>query len=744
MRKYRTIWIIMLQWGLLWSLVIGCSLLWNQHLISPRAMMHAYHEASTVLNKDLAFRRWATLHGGVYVRPTETTPPNPYLNLPKRDVVTTDGDRLTLMNPAYMTRQVMEMFGEQYGIKGHITSLHLKNPNNAPDQWERAALEGFERGEATELSASITEDGQPYFRLIRMMLMEKGCLKCHADTKIPVGGVRGGVSVKVPLTVHLADTAKGIRAARLGHAAIWLIGMLGIAIASVLYHRQELKEQKAEEQLRQQEALYASLAESSPAGIFHATPAGETSFINRRLTEIIGMTLEQARGNGWSDFIDPEDREQVIQGWQRFVRYNSPFNMEFRFNHPNGSTVWVYVQAANIYDRQGVVTGIVGTLTDITEKKLVEFRLHETSMFLAESQSIARVAGWKSVPDSDLLEWTDEMYRLLEHPDDEPLSHSRCFSYFDPQDLPSVQKGLEEANRDGTPFRLHCRMTSASGRSFWADFRCVGRLNGPDGPYLAGILQDITEYKRVEELLITAREQAEATSRAKSEFLSLVSHELRTPLNGVMGGIQLLELTELNEEQAGYLKMLREAAENELSLVTDLIDLAELGASRVQVRGQRFLVSDCISQVVEQQREQLEKRPLQLKLNLPQQPDTELIGDRRCLMRILTILLANAIKFTEKGLITITARLEPDYEERCNLMLAVADTGIGIRMEDHERIFEPLIQVDMSNSRRFGGGGIGLAICRRMVDLLGGRLWLESTPGQGSCFYVELPFKRVI
>jgi hypothetical protein len=232
MEKYRTIWITLLQWGLLWTVVIGCSLAWNRHLVTEHIIKHAREEAATVINKDLAFRRWATMHGGVYVPPTEKTPPNQWLSVPKRDVVTTDGDRLTLMNPAYMTRQVMELFGDQYGIKGRITSLIAKNPVNAPDPWERDALIRLEKGEKTVGTLADIE-GEPYYRLILPMRMEQGCLKCHADTKIPVGGLRGGISAAVPMTPHHQAAVTSMRGVNLAYGAIWLVGMLGITTVSL-------------------------------------------------------------------------------------------------------------------------------------------------------------------------------------------------------------------------------------------------------------------------------------------------------------------------------------------------------------------------------------------------------------------------------------------------------------------------------------------------------------------------------
>ncbi|HTY98945.1 MAG TPA: DUF3365 domain-containing protein, partial [Rhodocyclaceae bacterium] len=184
--------------AVLWSAGVGASWWWSIRTHEGRVFELAKVEANTNINKDWAFRRWGTSHGGVYVPPDAKTPPNPYLTVPDRDVVTREGKQLTLMNPAYMLRQIMHDYTELYGVRGHITSLILTNPINTPDPWEEAALRAFQRGvremvEVTEL------DGQPYLRMIRAIPMEQGCMKCHEKTGVKVGEVRGGISVAIPM-----------------------------------------------------------------------------------------------------------------------------------------------------------------------------------------------------------------------------------------------------------------------------------------------------------------------------------------------------------------------------------------------------------------------------------------------------------------------------------------------------------------------------------------------------------------
>ncbi|MDD2914013.1 MAG: DUF3365 domain-containing protein [Gallionella sp.] len=210
---------------LLWSVGAGLSWWWSYNTHQQRVLELAKVEAATNINKDWSFRLWATSHGGVYVPPDEKTPPNPYLaNLPDRDIITENGKRLTLMNPAYVLRQIMQGYSDLYGVKGHITSLNLTNPVNEPDAWEVAALKSFKLG-VKEAVTVADIDGKPYLRMIRPILMEKGCLKCHANIGIKVGEIRGGISTAIPMEPLYAAFKPDFQGASLIHSMFWLLGV---------------------------------------------------------------------------------------------------------------------------------------------------------------------------------------------------------------------------------------------------------------------------------------------------------------------------------------------------------------------------------------------------------------------------------------------------------------------------------------------------------------------------------------
>ena len=221
LRRFR--WIIIGGW----TLVVAASLSWNLVRMEQGSKELAHTTAVTLYQKDLLYRRWATDHGGVYVPVTPDSPPNPYLQVPEREITTQTGRVLTLINPAYMGRQVYDLANKARQPQGHITSLRPIRPQNAPDPWEEKALKAFEQGQP-EVSSIELMAGQPYLRLMLPFLTEQNCLKCHASQGYKEGDIRGGISVAFPM-VPLRIAGRSMRVARWGgHGLLWLLGACGI------------------------------------------------------------------------------------------------------------------------------------------------------------------------------------------------------------------------------------------------------------------------------------------------------------------------------------------------------------------------------------------------------------------------------------------------------------------------------------------------------------------------------------
>jgi len=223
----------------LWTLIVGGSLAWGYVQLRTVAREMARLEALARFEKDVIFRRWNADLGGVYAPITKSTPSNPYLkDTPDRDITTASGRKLTLINPAYMTRQVHELGLISHGARGHITSLRPIRPQNAPDPWERRALKAFAKGKKEVVAVETIAD-TPHLRFMRPLMTEKSCLQCHAKQGYKLGQIRGGISVSIPMAPYLAIARGRFVNMAIAHMVLWLLGMVGLGFGALRLRRNE-------------------------------------------------------------------------------------------------------------------------------------------------------------------------------------------------------------------------------------------------------------------------------------------------------------------------------------------------------------------------------------------------------------------------------------------------------------------------------------------------------------------------
>ena len=356
-----------------WSVAVGISFYFMYGLVRDTVYESARLWARAFIEKDIVIRHWSAGHGGVYVPVTLKTQPNPYLTVPEREVRTPSGRLLTLINPAYMTRQVYEHTVDRGGMRGHITSLRPIRPENMADDWERKALLSFEQG-GLEYGEPISLDNVPFYRYMQPFITEDPCLRCHAQQGYKVGDIRGGISVSVPLSPFFKVAGEKQNTIAFMHMLLWFCGFLGIVFYVQTRTARRSERYKWEQALLASESRYRTLAEHAPIGIMQTDAEGCCTFANRTLRDMAGISAADAEGHGWLSAIHPDDRNHISASWHDAKMAGAAFDAVFSFGRDD-SRVIVHAHAIPLKDDRSGVTGYIVSAEDITAQRQAEERL---------------------------------------------------------------------------------------------------------------------------------------------------------------------------------------------------------------------------------------------------------------------------------------------------------------------------------------------------------------------------------
>jgi len=499
-------------------------------------------------------------------------------------------------------------------------------------------------------------------------------------------------------------------------------------------------------------------------------PAGRYE-VSDEVRRITGMAPDHlvTRANAL-DFYAAEARPAIDAAARAVVASGAPWDMEVPINGPGGQRRWVRSTGrAELED--GRVVRVIGAIQDVTDLHEERERARRGEELLKMASQLVRLGGWEVELADGRATWSDEVADIHDMPRGSALAVPEGITTFDGEAQLVMAAAFEACAADGVPYDLELPKRSAQGRNLWV--RTIGQpVRDASGRIVRvrGAILDITERKFAElaladqqqnlEALVrertaelaTALDAAEAANRAKTSFLANMSHEIRTPMNAIIGLTQVL-LDEVGDPGArGRLGKVDAAAQHLLGIINDILDLSKIESGRATLEQADFTLGTIVGNALDMVRQRAAAKGLALVHELDPALPERLHGDAMRLQQVLLNFLGNAVKFSDRGQITVRALAQPGHEHddaagegsgagpgdgpAIWLRLEVQDEGVGLSEAQRERLFQPFSQADETTARRYGGTGLGLAIVQRLALMMGGEAGVESRPGQGSRFWV--------
>ena len=647
---------------------------------------------------------------------------------------------------------------------------------------EKVLKEALAQAHAENYAVSVTENGEPIFTGNSQNVTTTSEAQGHSTLGIH------GRQWEFALTPRAALTGSETRLANL--ILIFGLGFTSLLVLSVHALRQMRNQSRAavranenlqaeirerheiQNRLREsEERLQAVFDSATGVAVIGVVPTGIITFFSRGAEELLGYSADEMEGLQtpaiFHDAVEVRKRGEEltrtlgreVQGFDVFVALPKRDGAECRewtYVCKDGTKKTVELTVTIIRDATGNATGSLGTAVDITERKRMEERLRKTVRaeqtsreLLDAAGRIAKLGHWELQLDGGGLNWSDTTYAIHEVEPGTPVSLQDAIGFFAPAEQPIVERAFQQALCEGEAFDFEARITTGQGRQRWIHSR-GGPVRDQLGNIIAlrGVLQDVDERHLAAELLSrrnweleVATAEAQAHARTKAEFLANMSHEIRTPLNAIIGMSELLHDISMDDRQREYVNTIRVSGDALLGIINDILDFSKIEAGQLELELIPVDLRECVESSFDLVSAQASRKKLDLLYWIEPSVPAFMLGDPTRLRQILVNFLSNAVKFTEHGevFVRINRTSAPDAADK--LHISVRDTGIGISPEHQHRLFQSFSQVDSSTSRKYGGTGLGLAICHRLINLMEGRVWVESQPGKGADFQFEIPLR---
>jgi PAS domain S-box-containing protein len=503
----------------------------------------------------------------------------------------------------------------------------------------------------------------------------------------------------------------------------------------------DITEQRtAEEHIKDSEARFRSVAESASEAIITADREGRIVYWNRGAEFMFGYTGKEALGQSleilMSERYRPVHREAlrgaVTSGEQRIMGKT----LELHGRRKGGTEFPLELSVTTWETPEGRFFS--GIIRDITARRQAEENLRKLSSVVAQTADRVVITNCDGI-----IEYVNPAVEQL--------------TGYAPHEVIGKTPSIFKSGKHDNDFYRQLWRTIESGQvfhaefvnrkkdgTFWNDDAIITPIRDNEGRISHYVLtgRDITERKRVENELKAAKTAAEEASRTKSEFLANMSHEIRTPMNAIIGMTDLLLDTKLSAKQRDFAGTIHDSGESLLTIINEILDFSKVEAGMLKLEIADFDLCSPVESAIDLQAEQACARGLELALLIHENVPSRLRGDPGRLWQILTNLLGNALKFTERGEVAVRVTTLHESPADAVLRFAVTDTGFGIAPEDQRRLFQAFSQVDNSITRKYGGTGLGLAICKQLAEIMGGEIGVDSQPGKGSTFWFTARFAK--
>lgn len=444
------------------------------------------------------------------------------------------------------------------------------------------------------------------------------------------------------------------------------------------------------------------------------------------------------------DSIHPDDLAEVEMQFQRSIDTGAPLHVEYRVRLYDGSVRWLRDDASVESSGNKNELRLFGCTQDITAAKSATLSLQEAMAHLEQARRVGGIGLFRVTLATMESEWSDEVYSLLGRPKRQSLTLTALFECLERGEREQARASFDEAIRQREPFDtvLNVRLSGQEKRYIHILAEGVSDATGDD-LIIYGAMFDVTDQKLTEEELERAKLAAESANAAKSAFLANISHEIRTPMNGVLGMLAILKTRITDSTNQSFAEKAHQAAERLMGILNDVLDISRIDSGKLQLHTEEVDVDTLIQESVDLFSVNAENKNIDLQVEVAPSVPTRIVADGLRVGQIISNLVGNAIKFTDKDGRVLVHFSVKYSEEQYVLCVRVEDNGIGMSDEQLERVFEEFNQAESNITKRYGGTGLGLSICRRLASLLKGSIQIDSKLGLGTTVDVRLPINYI-